>query len=124
MKRVQVTVTDRQYETIRRLSAANKQSMSSVIGELIDVVEPVLSRVARLHEMADAAKAESLEGLRETAQRVEAQVTPLVLEALEIMGLDQGEKMQALGELPEERTRRSRPASTRARTRRRRETPD
>ena len=53
--RVKVTLSERSYWTIRKLSEKNGQSMSALIGEMVEMIAPNLGETLELLEAAEAA---------------------------------------------------------------------
>lgn len=78
--RVSVTLRDETYATLRRLSQANGESMSSILGGLVEATAPALERVAALVEAASGAQQEVLERLAESMTAAESTLSPLALE--------------------------------------------
>jgi hypothetical protein len=80
--RVQVTLTLPQHETLRRLAALQKRSMSSVISELFETVLPALERVAVVLQAAVRAQDSQRAGLLASAEQTERDLRPLVAQAM------------------------------------------
>ncbi len=69
-------------ETVRRLSAVSGQSQSKIIGDLAEMVEPSLERVARLAEAAAAGQEEMRAGLVAAVRRADAEVVGSMTDAV------------------------------------------
>ncbi len=80
--RLQVTVTPKQSDLLRRLSKLQKRSMAAVLAELLETIEPVLERVAVVLEAAVRAQSSALNGLRAATEQAQAEVEPMVMQAL------------------------------------------
>lgn len=80
--RIQVTVKPSQYELLKRLAKLQKRSMASILGELLDEIEPVYERVAVVLQAAVRAQSSMNQGFVESAQRAEAELAPLVAQAM------------------------------------------
>ena len=80
--RVQVTVTPAQFDLLRRLSKLQQRSMSAVLSELFATIEPVLERVAVVLEAAVRAQSSALDGLRSATEDAQAEIEPLLTNAL------------------------------------------
>lgn len=81
--RVSVTLSPEDYEVLRRLSELNGESMSSIVGELVQTVSPALSRVIEVIEAAQGAKPEVMEQLRRVAEDSERVMSPLLQAGVE-----------------------------------------
>lgn len=81
--RVSVTLSPEDYEILRRLSELNGESMSSIIGELVQAVSPALGRVVDVVEVAQGAKPEVLEQLRRVAEDSERVMSPILQAGME-----------------------------------------
>lgn len=80
--RVMVTLEERQHQVLASMSKSTGQSMSSILGELVDQAMPVLERMAvtfgKLRHMRDAERSKLVDSL-EAAQ---AAFEPLAQEAV------------------------------------------
>lgn len=76
--RINVTVQPHQHELLSRLASLRGVSMSQVMRELLEGVEPVLLRVAVVLQAAAKAEREAKDGLRKTAEDFEADIQPLL----------------------------------------------
>jgi len=81
--RVNVTLTQEQYELLSRLGKLQKRSMASVLAELLAEVVPVLERVVVVGEAAQRAQVQAKEGLRESVERAEAAILPHITAAMD-----------------------------------------
>jgi hypothetical protein len=80
--RIQVSLTVSQYELIKRLGKLQGRSMSHVLSELFDEIEPVYERVAVVLQAAVRAQSSMKEGFVESARRAEAEISPIVARAM------------------------------------------
>lgn len=78
--RITITLEPEHYALLRRLSALNGESMSSIVGELVESVAPTLSRVADVLEHAATVQGDAMGELRRIAEEAERQFTPLMTE--------------------------------------------
>lgn len=90
-KRVSVTLTESQFSVVSRLARVNKQSMSSIIGELVETSEPVLRRVADLCEFAEKAREEQRDVMKASLEEAAGEIEPLLLRALRLLGIESRE---------------------------------
>jgi hypothetical protein len=95
--RVQVTLTETQFDLLRRLAKLQHRSMSAVLSELFETIEPVMTRVAVVLEAAVRAQSSALNGLRSATESAQAEVEPMLTAALGQLdllaaaaGIDQG----------------------------------
>jgi hypothetical protein len=80
--RIQVTVTESQYQLLKRLAQLQHRSMSAVLSEIIDQIEPVYERVAVVLQAAVRAQASMKEGMTQGMEQAEAELAPLVGKAM------------------------------------------
>lgn len=80
--RVQVTMTPHQFEIVKRLARLQGRSRGAVVLDLVEAVEPVLERTVLLLERAAVAKNGIAEGLKQSAERAEADLMPFVAAAM------------------------------------------
>jgi hypothetical protein len=80
--RIQVTVTRSQYELLSRLAKLQERSMASLLSELVEQVEPVYARVALVLQAAVRAQASAKQGLRAATESAEAEMEPMLAEAM------------------------------------------
>ena len=76
--RLSMTLSDQQYATLRRLSAANGQPMSKIVAELFDVALPVLERTVVVLEAASRMRGQVPEALRTSLEKAEAEALAAV----------------------------------------------
>lgn len=81
--RVSVTLEPEMYAALKELAALNGESLSSVIGELIDAVAPTVLRVVEAGRQFEALSAGMQERARETFLAAEQQIAPAVAELTE-----------------------------------------
>jgi hypothetical protein len=80
--RIQVTVRPSQYALLQRLAKLQKRSMSKVLAELFDEIEPVYERVAVVLEAAVRAQTSAKQGMVDAFQAAEAEMAPHVAAAM------------------------------------------
>ena len=81
--RITITLEPHAYEVVRRLSAAQGQSMSSLVTQFLDVATPQMERMVVLLERAKAAPEKAREDLRQALARAEANVLPVLLDVIQ-----------------------------------------
>ena len=89
--RITVTLTEHQHDVLQRLARHTGQSMSSIVGGLVETTEPVLERTVVILTAADKH--------REVAAEVQATVRPRLRRAVEAA---QAEAEKAIAELIEQ----------------------
>lgn len=77
--RITITLTEQQYALLQQLSEFQGESMSAIVGDLIETAIPVMERIATVMEAASKAPKEMLDGLRESMERAES----IVLEQMQ-----------------------------------------
>jgi hypothetical protein len=85
--RITVNVKPEVAEVLRRTATATEQTVSGMVADLLEMVSPVLARVAALHEMAAQARTQATEGLKESLEAVQDELEPVLLRALDVMGV-------------------------------------
>lgn len=75
---ITVTLTPAQYDLLKQLGALNKQSMSAIVSELVEAVEPSLARALEVMLTALTASAEVRENLVRSMAVAEAQLMPQI----------------------------------------------
>jgi hypothetical protein len=80
--RIQVTVKPSQYQLLKRLAKLQGRSMSQVLAELFDQIEPVYERVAVVLQAAVRAQDSMKQGLRNATEEAEAEMRPHVARAM------------------------------------------
>jgi hypothetical protein len=80
--RIQVTMKRSQYELLKRLAKLQGRSMSAVVSELFDQLEPVYERIAVVLQAAVRAQASAKEGLVRATEQAEAEMAPHVAQAM------------------------------------------
>jgi hypothetical protein len=81
--RITVTLNDNQHSLLRELSELQSVSMSSLVVELIESVEPVLERLVSILKAAKAAPDSVRQEIKRNAQAAEQSFIPL---ASQLMG--------------------------------------
>jgi uncharacterized protein (DUF1778 family) len=74
--RITVTLQPHSYDVIRRLAAAGGETMSKIVGDMLDVAIPSLERVVLVMEQAASMSQEAREGMRASFARAEADMAP------------------------------------------------
>lgn len=69
--RISVTLKPSTYAVLQRLASLSKQSQSAIVGELVEVTEPILERSCRVLEAAATASAEVKARVRTTMEQAE-----------------------------------------------------
>jgi uncharacterized protein (DUF1778 family) len=72
--RITITLTEHQHALLQTLAGYQKESMSSIIVDLLETAVPVLERIAVVMKAASEAPQEMLDGLRGSLERAEANV--------------------------------------------------
>jgi len=82
---VQVSLADDVAETVRRVAAVQRRSMSAVIGELVTEMEPGLRRVAELGEQFEQASVEQRASIQRAIERADEDVAVPLEQAFSAM---------------------------------------
>jgi len=106
--RVSVTLDPETYEVLRELAAQNRQSLSAVIGELLDAVAPTVYRVVEAGRRYQALSEGMRDQVRGTFTAAEAKIAP-VLRDLEKQAFAALEAVDEAEQDPRPVTRGSRP---------------
>lgn len=80
--RINITVTPERYELLKRLAAHQGTSMSGLVSETMEMMYPVMERVCVVLEAAKQAQESSKEGLRQTIAKAEAELLPMLYQAV------------------------------------------
>lgn len=80
--RVNVTLKPEDFALLSTLAKQQKRSRSDLLRDLFETIRPVLERVAVVTEAALRARATAKEGLVQSAEKAEAELRPLVAQAL------------------------------------------
>ena len=80
--RITITLEPHAHEVLARLSALNKESMSSLVSGLLDVALPSLERTVAMLERIVAAPGETKAGLAASLARAESQLGVIAQELL------------------------------------------
>lgn len=81
--RLNVTLEPHRYELLRRLSALQGVSMSSILAEFVDTIAPVLERLVVVLEQAQQAHDSVKVGLRRSAENAESAIMPMAAAAMQ-----------------------------------------
>lgn len=74
--RITITLTEHQYEVLRRMSVLGGESMSSIVVDMLDTMVPVLERVVVTLQAAIDAPQQVREGMKSTFQKAEKELLP------------------------------------------------
>ena len=80
--RINITVTPERYELLKRLAGHQGTSMSGLVSETLEMMYPVMERVCVVLEAAKMAQESSKEGLRQTIAKAEAELLPMLYQAV------------------------------------------
>ena len=80
--RINITVKPERYELLKRLAAHQGTSMSGLVSETMEMMYPVMERVCVVLEAAKQAQESSKEGLRQTIAKAEAELLPMLYQAV------------------------------------------
>lgn len=80
--RINLTVTPERYELLKRLAGFQGTSMSGLVSETMEMMYPVMERVCVVLEAAHRAQETSKEGLRDSIAKAEAELLPMLYEAV------------------------------------------
>ena len=81
--RITVTLTERQHEVLKIISDCGGQSMSSLLGELIEVSLPTFERMANTFQRLHQAKTSERAKMIEAFDQAQAVLEPIAAEALD-----------------------------------------
>ena len=81
--RITITLEPHPYEVLRRLSAVNGNSMSSIITQLLDVGIGPLERMVVVAEQLQAMPQEARQEVSDSIHRAEAKLMPIMIDALD-----------------------------------------
>lgn len=99
--RITVTLTERQHEVLKLISSCGGSSMSSLLGELIEVSLPTLERMAntfqKLRQAQTMERAKMVEAMDESLAVLE----PIAAAAVDQFDLFLGKIEQAVGGAPD-----------------------
>lgn len=79
--RITITLEPHPHEVLSRLSAASRQSMASIVTEILDTAIPSLERVVVVLERAATASQEVRDGVAAAVERAERELMPSLLAA-------------------------------------------
>jgi hypothetical protein len=80
--RIQVTIKPSQYRLLKNLAKLRRLSMSRVLSELFDEIEPVYERVAVVLQAAVRAQSSATAGMRHAFEKAEGEMAPHVAAAM------------------------------------------
>lgn len=95
--RLSVTLSPHRYDLLKRLAALQGTSAAAVVSETMEMVYPVLERVCVVLEAARKAQETRKDGLRDAVSRAEAQLVPLLYEAVSQFDLFMDDAAGAVG---------------------------
>lgn len=80
--RITVTLTKRQHEVFQSLSASSGQSMSALIGEIIEVSMPTFERMAATFQKIKASQDRERSKIAEALDEAQSALEPIALAAV------------------------------------------
>lgn len=80
--RINLTLTPPRYELLTRLAKLQGSSRAGIISETMELIYPMLERVCVVLEVAQKAQQTRREGLQEVVAKAEAELMPLLYEAV------------------------------------------
>lgn len=80
--RVAITVPPHRHDLLKRLAALQGVSMAGLVTDLLNEFYPVLERVCVALEMAKKAQATTKTGIREAAEKAQAEIQPMLAESM------------------------------------------
>jgi len=80
--RITVTLTKRQHEVFQSLSASSGQSMSSLIGEIIEVSMPTFERMAATFQKLKASQDHERSKIAQALDEAQSALEPIALAAV------------------------------------------
>ena len=94
--RITVTLTERQHEVLKIISDCGGQSMSSLLGELIEVSLPTFERMANTFQKLHQAKTYERSKMIEAFDQAQSVLEPIASEALNQFDLFLGKIEQGI----------------------------
>lgn len=98
--RITITLEKAQYELVRRMAKAQGQSMSSIVVETVEMIAPTMENVLVMLDSLANVREDVRQGLKQSAQRAEDIVTPLLGQALEQIDLFKKQISEAERQVP------------------------
>ena len=95
--RINITVKPERYELLKRLAAHQGTSMSGLVSETMEMMYPVMERVCVVLEAAKMAQESGKEGLRQTIAKAEAEMLPMLYQAVGQFDLFVDEAAKSVG---------------------------
>lgn len=95
--RINITVTPERYELLKRLAGFQGTTMAGLVSETMELMYPVMERVCVVLEAASRAQESSKEGLRESIAKAEAELLPLLYQAVDQFDLFVDESAKSIG---------------------------
>ena len=80
--RVNVTLRQEDFDLVSKLAKQQRRSRADLLRDLFETIRPVLERVAVVTEAAQRAQATAKQGLVDSAEKAEAELLPMVQQAL------------------------------------------
>jgi len=80
--RINITVKPERYELLKRLASHQGTTMSGLVSETMEMMYPVMERVCVVLEAAKMAQESSKDGLRKTIAKAEAELLPMLYQAV------------------------------------------
>lgn len=95
--RINLTVTPERYELLKRLAGHQGTSMAGLVGETMEMMYPVMERVCVVLEAAKMAQQSSKEGFRDSIAKAEAEMLPLMYQAVDQFDMFVDDAARSLG---------------------------
>lgn len=95
--RINVTVTPERYELLKRLAGYQGSSMAGLVAETMEMMYPVMERVCVVLEAARRAQETSKEGFRDSIAKAEAEMLPLMYQAVDQFDMFVDQAAESLG---------------------------
>lgn len=103
--RIALTVQPHRYELLKRLSEFQGTTMAGLISDTMEMMYPVMERVCVVLEAAKKAEQTSKEGFKESIAKAEAELLPIMYEAVSQFDMFVGEAAKAVGAPDDSATR-------------------
>ena len=95
--RINLTLTPERYELLKRLAGYQSTTMAGIVSETMEMMYPVMERVCVVLEAAKRAQETSKEGFRDSIAKAEAEMLPLMYQAVDQFDMFVDEAARSLG---------------------------
>lgn len=95
--RINLTLTPERYELLKRLAGYQGSTMAGLVSETMEMMYPVMERVCVVLEAAKRAQETSKEGFRDSIAKAEAEMLPLMYQAVDQFDMFVDEAARSLG---------------------------